>query len=82
MVEEEKLNEMENKNAKRVVFLIASGMDMLLGGLGLLLYFGILPLDLDELGFPRWVVGAVGAMLVLSGVVVFSYILSTTEPSG
>ncbi len=72
---------MENKNTKRAVFLIASGMDMLLGGLGLLLYFGILPLDLGGVGFPRWVVGAVGAVLLLSGVAVFSYILSTTETS-
>lgn len=72
---------MENKNAKRVVFLIASGMDMLLGGLGLLLYFGILPLDLGEMGVPRWVIGGVGAVLLLSGIVVFSYILSTTDTS-
>lgn len=71
---------MENKNPKRAVFLLASGMDMLLGGLGLLLYFGFLPFDLDGLGFPRWVVGAVGAVLLLSGVAVFSYILSTREP--
>lgn len=63
------------------MFLVASGMDMFLGGLGLLLYFGILPFDLDGLGFPQWTVGAIGAVLLLSGVIVFSYIISATEPS-
>lgn len=72
---------MENKSAKRIVFLIASGMDMFLGALGLLLYFGILPFDSDGLGIPRWVVGTVGAVLLFSGVAVFSYILSAPGPS-
>jgi len=72
---------MENKSAKRIAFLIASGTDMFLGALGLLLYFGVLPFDSDGLGIPRWMAGAVGTVLLLSGVVVFSYILSISGSS-
>ena len=72
---------MENKSAKRIAFLIASGTDMFLGALGLLLYFGVLPFDSDGLRIPRWMVGATGAVLLFSGVAVFSYILSTPGSS-
>ena len=72
---------MENKSAKRIAFLIASGIDMLLGAFGLFLYLGILRFDLDGLGIPRWMVGATGAVLLFSGVAVFSYILSTPGSS-
>ncbi|GJQ34796.1 MAG: hypothetical protein JETCAE01_08060 [Anaerolineaceae bacterium] len=64
---------MENKNAKRTALLIASGMDILIGALGLLLYFGFIPLDIDGLGIPRWIAGMVGAALFFSGLAVFAY---------
>ncbi|MCK6585831.1 MAG: hypothetical protein L6Q49_22225 [Anaerolineales bacterium] len=73
---------MENKNAKRIALLIASGMDILIGALGLLVYFGFLPFDLDAMGIPRWMAGAVGAGLFFSGLAVFAYNLSAPDSSG
>lgn len=48
-------------------------MDILIGPLGLLLYFGFIPLDIDGLGIPRWIAGMVGAALFFSGLAVFAY---------
>ncbi|GMV33955.1 MAG: hypothetical protein DCC59_04455 [Chloroflexi bacterium] len=70
---------MENKNAKRTALLIAGGMDALLGAIGLLFYFGLLPFDLDAMGIPRWVAGVVGAALFFSGLAVFAYNLSAPD---
>jgi hypothetical protein len=72
---------MNNKNTKRTALLIASGMDILLGALGLLLYFGFLPLDLDAMGIPRWMAGVVGAALFFTGLAVFAYNISAPDSS-
>lgn len=66
-------------NAKRIALLIASGMDILLGAIGLLLYFGFLPYDLESLGIPRWVAGLVGAALFFPGLAIFVYNLSAPD---
>lgn len=54
-------------------------MDILIGALGLLLYFGIIPMDIDSLGIPRWIAGAVGAALFFSGLAVFAYNISNPD---
>jgi lipid-A-disaccharide synthase-like uncharacterized protein len=67
---------MENKNTKRTVFMISGAMDSLLGGIVLLIYFGIIPVDLD---IPRWIIGVFGGILFFSGVAVFTYFFTKTD---
>jgi ABC-type branched-subunit amino acid transport system permease subunit len=67
---------MDNQNTKRTVFMISGAMDALLGGVALLIYFGVIPIDLD---IPRWVIGIIGGVLFFSGVVVFTYFFTRTE---
>lgn len=70
---------MDKKNVKRIALLIASGTDILLGAISLLLYFGLLPFDLESMGIPRRVAGLVGAALFFSGLAIFAYNLSAPE---
>lgn len=67
------------QNAKRIALMIASGMDILLGAIGLLLYFGFLPFDVESMGIPRWVAGLVGAALFFSGLAIFTYNISAPD---
>jgi cbb3-type cytochrome oxidase subunit 1 len=48
----------------------------LLGVIALLIYFGVIPLDLD---IPRWIIGIIGGILFFSGVAVFTYFFTRTE---
>ncbi len=61
---------------KRTVFMISGAMDALLGAIALLIYFGILPIDLD---IPRWIIGIIGGILFFSGVAVFTYFFTKTD---
>lgn len=65
---------MENK--KRFIFMLAGAMDALIGGAALLIYFGILPIDLAGWDIPRWVVGSIGALLFFPGMAIFTYQLT------
>ncbi|MFN3491756.1 MAG: hypothetical protein ACK40V_06005 [Anaerolineales bacterium] len=67
---------MDNQNTKRTVFMLSGAMDALLGGVALLIYFGVLPVDLD---IPRIVMGIIGGILFFSGVAVFTYFFTRTE---
>lgn len=67
---------MDNQNTKRTVFMISGAMDALLGGVALLIYFGVIPIDLD---IPRWIIGIIGGVLFFSGVAVFTYFFTRTE---
>ena len=67
---------MDNQNIKRTVFMISGVMDALLGAIALLIYFGVIPVDL---GFPRLVIGIIGGILFFSGVAVFTYFLKKTD---
>lgn len=67
---------MDNQNTKRTVFMISGGMDALLGAIALLIYFGVLPIDLD---IPRWILSVLGGVLFFSGVAVFVYFLTRTD---
>lgn len=64
---------------KRMVFLIVGLTDTILGGVTLLLYFGILPVDISSWDIPRWVVGVIGAVWFLSGFGVLAYQLARTD---
>lgn len=72
---------MDGKQAGRIVLMISSAIDSLLGAIVLLLYFGILPFDISSWGIPRWIIGAVGAVLFFSGIIIFTYISTRTDAS-
>jgi cbb3-type cytochrome oxidase subunit 1 len=61
---------------KRTVFMIAGASDALLGAFALLIYFGIIPIDLN---IPRWIVGVVGGIVFVSGVALFTYFFTKTD---
>jgi protein-S-isoprenylcysteine O-methyltransferase Ste14 len=69
---------MEFSKNTRLVFMLASAVDILLGAAALLIYFSVLPVDISGWGIPRWIVGAVGAVLFFSGIAVFTYF--STKP--
>lgn len=67
---------MDNQNTKRTIFMISGAMDALLGGIALLIYFGVIPIELD---IPRWILAVIGGILFFSGVAVFSYFFTKTD---
>jgi len=67
---------MDNQNTKRIVFMLSGAMDALLGAIALLIYFGVIPIDLD---IPRWIIGIIGGVLFFSGVAVFTYFFTRSE---
>lgn len=66
---------------KRRVMIIVGLFDTLLGGATLLLYLGILPVDLSGLGLPRWIIGTLGGLWFFSGLAVLMYHLTHTDES-
>ncbi len=63
-------------NNKRTIFMISGAMDALLGGIALMIYFGIIPIELD---IPRWIIGVFGGVLFFSGIGLFTYFFTRTE---
>jgi len=72
---------MNNQQIKRRVFIIASAIDAALSGIVLLIYFGLLPIDISSWGIPRWVVGLVGGVWFLSAVGFLVYQLTKANIS-
>jgi protein-S-isoprenylcysteine O-methyltransferase Ste14 len=72
---------MQNQKNTRFVFMLAGGMDSLLGAVALLLYFGLLPFDMSDWDVPRWAVGFIGGLLFFSGIAVFTYFSTKSEAS-
>lgn len=70
---------MNPQQNKRTVFLIVGLTDAILGGVTLLLYFGLLPVDISSWDIPRWVIGVIGAAWFLSGFGVLLYQLTRTD---
>jgi hypothetical protein len=66
---------------KRMIFIIIGIVDSILSGIVLLLYFGLLPIDISEWGIPRWVIGVIGAVWFLSAIGFLAYQLTKTEIS-
>jgi hypothetical protein len=64
---------------KRLIFILTGLTDALLGGVLLLIYFGLIPLDFAAWNTPRWMVGAFGALLFFSGLAVLTYQLTRTD---
>lgn len=72
---------MDSQPNKRMLIIIVSAVDAVLGGIVLLIYFGFLPVDISSWGIPRWVVGIVGGVWFLSAIAVLAYQLSKTDIS-
>lgn len=66
---------------KRMILIIIGIVDAILSGVILLLYFGLLPIDISEWGIPRWVIGVIGAVWFLSAVGFLAYHLTRTNIS-
>lgn len=72
---------MDSQPNKRTVFIIASGLDVILSGIVLLIYFDLLPIDISSWGIPRWVVGLVGGVWFAGSLAVLVYQLTRTDVS-
>lgn len=72
---------MNLQSNRRMIFIIVSAIDAVLGGIVLLIYFGFLPVDLSALGIPRWVVGILGAIWFMAALAFLVYQLTKTDVS-
>ena len=66
---------------KRMILIIVGIVDSILSGIVLLIYFGLLPIDISELGVPRWLIGVIGGLWFLSAVGFLAYQLTRTNIS-
>lgn len=66
---------------KRMLLIIVSAVDVVLSGIVLLIYFGLLPIDISSWGVPRWVIGVVGGVWFVSALAILVYQLTKTETS-
>ena len=66
---------------KRTALIITGVTDAIIGGGILLIYFGLLPIDISGSGIPRWVVGLVGGVWFLAAVGFLAYQLTRTDAS-
>jgi len=72
---------MNDPQTKRTVFILASAIDAVLSGIVLLIYFGLLPIDISGWGIPRWVIGLVGGVWFAGSLAVLVYQLTKTDVS-
>lgn len=72
---------MNDQPNKRTVFIIASGLDVILSGIVLLIYFGLLPIDISGWGIPHWIIGLVGGVWFVASIAVLAYQLTKTDVS-
>lgn len=63
----------------RLIIMLSGAFDSLLGALALLIYFGILPVNISSWGVPRWVLGLIGGVLFFSGIAIFTYFSTKTD---
>jgi len=72
---------MDPQPNKHMIFIIVGIVDAILSGIVLLIYFGVLPIDISELGVPRWVIGVIGGIWFLSAIGFLAYQLTKTNIS-
>ena len=72
---------MHPQQNRRMIFIIVGIVDSVLSGIILLLYFGLLPIDISGWGIPRWVIGVIGGVWFLSAVGFLAYQLTRTDIS-
>ena len=64
---------------RRLAFMISGAIDLIIGGILLLIGFGFLPVDVTDYGMKSWHVNLLGGALFLLGAVTFAYNLSRLE---
>ena len=69
------MNEIPNK---RTVLIIASGLDLILSAIVLLIYFGLFSVDISGWGIPRWMIGLIGGVWFAGSLAVLVYQLTKT----
>jgi hypothetical protein len=57
----------------RLIFMSVGALNALFGAAIILIYFGLLPIELLYLAIPNWVIGTLGATWFLSGVGVVAF---------
>ena len=67
------------KRARRIAFIISGITDAIIGGILLLIGFGVLPLDVRQYGVENWHVNLLGGAMFILGAVTFAYNLSRLE---
>lgn len=72
---------MNSQQNKRMLLIIVGIVDAILSGAILLIYFGLLPIDISEWGIPRWAIGLIGGVWFLSAVGLVAYQLTRTDIS-
>lgn len=70
---------MNDQPNKRTVLIIASGFDLILSAIVLLIYFGLFPVDISGWDIPRWVIGLIGGVWFAGSLAVLVYQLTKTE---
>jgi hypothetical protein len=63
----------------RKVLIVVSPIDAILSGIVLLIYFGLLPIDISGWDIPRWVIGLIGGVWFVGAVGVLVYQLTKTD---
>ena len=72
---------MDDPQTKRKVLILASAIDVVISSAVLLIYFGLLPVDISGWGIPRWVIGLVGGIWFAGALVVLVVQLTKTDTS-
>ena len=57
----------------RLIFMSIGAINALIGAVIILIYFGLLPIDISYPAIPNWVIGVLGATWFLSGVGVVAF---------
>ena len=63
----------------RKVLIVVSAIDAILSGFVLLIYFGLLPIDISGWDIPRWVIGLIGGVWLVVALGVLVYQLTKTD---
>jgi len=59
--------------ARRIAFMLSGAIDALIGGVLLLIGFGLLPVDVTQYGAQAWHVNLLGGIMFLLGAGTFAY---------
>jgi hypothetical protein len=73
------MNNNSPNRARRLVFMLSGALDALIGGILLLIGFGLLPVEVSNFGMENWHVNLLGAVMFLLGAGTFAYNLSRME---
>ena len=73
------MNTIPPNKARRIAFMLSGAIDALIGGILLLIGFGVLPVDVTQYGVETWHVNLLGAVMFLLGAITFAYNFSRLE---